>query len=522
MFLYTSRGIGLVVLFAFFGATTVSTLQAADKLSKKDKRWLEEEVAAIITQHEAAMFKDISKDDRKLFKELFWARRDHNPMTPANEAQQAYEQRVSFVNKNFEVRGRKGAATDMGKVFLLLGDPTEREQSGGRGRGDRNRAGDGSGGREDPDRRPSGGGGPGVGTGGGRGDSGNRAQMQTWVYTPNEALGIPNGLTVRFRSQQNLGFRIIQSDELEEALERSKTRFIRNPSINYELNADGRLMKLEGRADPNSPAKLILQEFRDTRMATEDIRFEPDFAFFQSNRGNTYIAILLSVDGTPLTWNDNEAAVEIFYSIEDADGFPISQTEEPVTLAQSQQGPVTVELPIQLRPGDYTVYFGIRDVGTETYGTQIVPLSVPDFTQDELKLSTTVLFTDGEKTDDLVPQIGKAFLVGEYHFIPKQGTSFAKTDAIRAVFNVYGYGIPDGADPNLTMQFVFSQDGARRGQTKNSPVPASSVVAIGVMDVPLSSFEPGKYSVQLRVTDHVKNEVVTEDIAFEIVGDESR
>ena len=76
---------------------------------------------------------------------------------------------------------------------------------------------------------------------------------------------------------------------------------------------------------------------------------------------------------------------------------PISQTEEPVTLAQSQQGPVTVELPIQLRPGDYTVYFGIRDVGTETYGTQIVPLSVPDFTQDELKLSTTVLFTDGEK-----------------------------------------------------------------------------------------------------------------------------
>ena len=72
------------------------------------------------------------------------------------------------------------------------------------------------------------------------------------------------------------------------------------------------------------------------------------------------------------------------------------------------------------------------------------------------------------------------------------------------------------------MQFVFSQDGARRGQTKNSPVPASSVVAIGVMDVPLSSFEPGKYSVQLRVTDHVKNEVVTEDIAFEIVGDESR
>ena len=260
----------------------------------------------------------------------------------------------------------------MGKVFLLLGDPTEREQSGGRGRGDRNRAGDGSGGREDPDRRPSGGGGPGVGTGGGRGDSGNRAQMQTWVYTPNEALGIPNGLTVRFRSQQNLGFRIIQSDELEEALERSKTRFIRNPSINYELNADGRLMKLEGRADPNSPAKLILQEFRDTRMATEDIRFEPDFAFFQSNRGDTYIAILLSVDGTPLTWNDNEAAVEIFYSIEDADGFPISQTEEPVTLAQSQQGPVTVELPIQLRPGDYTVYFGIRDVGTETYGTQIL------------------------------------------------------------------------------------------------------------------------------------------------------
>ena len=73
-----------------------------------------------------------------------------------------------------------------------------------------------------------------------------------------------------------------------------------------------------------------------------------------------------------LTWNDNEAAVKIFYSIEDADGFPIGQTEEPVTLPQSQQGPVTVELPIQLRPGDYTVYFGIRDVVTEDIAFEIV------------------------------------------------------------------------------------------------------------------------------------------------------
>src|SRR3972149_6472912 len=54
---------------------------AQEKLSKNDKNWVEKEVGALITAQEKATFEQINKDDRKLFKDLFWMRRDFNPET---------------------------------------------------------------------------------------------------------------------------------------------------------------------------------------------------------------------------------------------------------------------------------------------------------------------------------------------------------------------------------------------------------------------------------------------------------
>ena len=65
-----------------------------DKLSKSDRNWLEREVSATITAEEIEIFKDLQSKDRKLFKELFWDRRDPNPMTPHNEFMEEYKRRI--------------------------------------------------------------------------------------------------------------------------------------------------------------------------------------------------------------------------------------------------------------------------------------------------------------------------------------------------------------------------------------------------------------------------------------------
>ena len=108
---------------------------AQEKLSKNDKNWVEKEVGALITAQEKATFEQINKDDRKLFKDLFWMRRDFNPETSDNEFQRDYEARVKTADENFRGGGTKGSESDMGKIFLLLGGPNQQQRGGRSGCG---------------------------------------------------------------------------------------------------------------------------------------------------------------------------------------------------------------------------------------------------------------------------------------------------------------------------------------------------------------------------------------------------
>ena len=81
----------VALLLSIGGAAAASE---GDKLSKKDEKWLEREVHAFITAEEIEIFKDLRSEDRKLFKELFWARRDPDPMTPENKFREYYKERV--------------------------------------------------------------------------------------------------------------------------------------------------------------------------------------------------------------------------------------------------------------------------------------------------------------------------------------------------------------------------------------------------------------------------------------------
>ncbi len=263
-----------------------------------------------------------------------------------------------------------------------------------------------------------------------------------------------------------------------------------------------------------------MQALRDTQNESPDIPLEARFAYFAATSKDTYIPILLDLPATPFTWKGSEADVTVFFSVEDIDGFQLAQQQAKTSLTKTSDERATLELPAELPSGQYTIYLGIRDNASEKFGTRILDLEVPNFGSGELKLSSVLLFTDGEKLQEFVPKTGQAFLVGGFHFYPKLGKTYETSDALRAVFNVYGYGVENGS-PDLTKQFVFSKDGKRRSQTKDEPLQtASEDIAIGVMDVPLSGFEPGDYTVQLRVTDHVKDEVVTEDIDFVIKGAE--
>jgi len=78
----------------------------------------------IITSQEDRIFREMPPEDRGEFIMDFWARRDPDPSTPENEFRSVYYTRLAVADKAFRA-GIPGWMTDKGRIYILLGPPTD-------------------------------------------------------------------------------------------------------------------------------------------------------------------------------------------------------------------------------------------------------------------------------------------------------------------------------------------------------------------------------------------------------------
>jgi GWxTD domain-containing protein len=472
-----------MILLGLLGGS--SSLTAGDKLSKKDKKWLEQEVGVLITAEEAAIFEGLDSKDRQLFKEIFWARRDPNTMTPDNEFKEEYKKRVRMADDKFESQGRTGSATDMGEVFILLGRPEVGDElwKGGDWADDQLSSG----------RTPT--------------------QDQSWRYAPNPDRGIPNGLALQFRPHRGFGYRLLRTDEINAALDQVREHYV-NPGIGYQFSDDGRLMKPPGRVDPTSAAKEILEDLLANKTSSQAIPLETEAYFFRATPDEVYVAVLLDIDGEKLTWDGDKAKATVFGIAETADGRQSGPVESTVELERDENGDVRYDVPFQLRPGSYSLYLGVLDDESKTVGTKILPVELPDFNKGGLASSSVVVFTDTKKVTEPPGTPGHAFQFGNTQFTLKEGETYKNTDTLHVWFFVYGFGLDESGLPSLSEECVFLEDGFRLAKTKAKPIRTEKDVGFIDTGFSLSSFEPGSYNVQITVTDNVAEETITKEIEF--------
>jgi GWxTD domain-containing protein len=73
---------------------------------------------------ERRQFQKLTTDDeRRAFIEAFWKRRDTTPDTDANELRDTFLKRAAFADRMWSTERLRGALSDRGRVFLLLGEP---------------------------------------------------------------------------------------------------------------------------------------------------------------------------------------------------------------------------------------------------------------------------------------------------------------------------------------------------------------------------------------------------------------
>ena len=99
------------------------------------KKWLNEDVAYIITHEERDEFLQLGTDrQRREFVEQFWLRRNPTPDTAENKYKEEHYRRLAYANAHFasQIPGWK---TDRGRIYIMDGPPDEIEtHPGGAGK----------------------------------------------------------------------------------------------------------------------------------------------------------------------------------------------------------------------------------------------------------------------------------------------------------------------------------------------------------------------------------------------------
>jgi len=190
-----------------------------------------------------------------------------------------------------------------------------------------------------------------------------------------------------------------------------------------------------------------------------------------------------------------------------------------------------IERALALPPGEYDIYVALIDRGRlKTSSPAILrrTISVPDYWDDRLALSSLILVSGINTLKAPLPrerQAERPYTFGHAEVVPVTSHAFRTGDVLSVVFQICNYGAPDA---DLTAEYNFFQqvDGTRRLFNRTTPQhmtdadlppPAPwETQAFTSQSVPLRSFPPGEYELEVIVRDRLTRAIAKQSVAFTV------
>jgi GWxTD domain-containing protein len=482
------RAAALMTLAAAAGLAPAA-LSAAEKLDKDAKKWLDD-VRPIILPDEEKTFRALKdKSEREEFQKIFWARRDPDLATPANEYRTEYEAAKADVDPRFRVSGRAGAATDCGRVYILLGAPDDVKRD------------------------------PGMGGGGSR-------TPETWIYRDRPGMKFTGGQAqIMFDAECQLP----QGARLGQQMNEVAGQRIVNTNIDYRTGSDGRLVKLADQLPKPSAGSALLQSPRQDFPLTLQNKM-----FLRSpSGGGSYVAGLIRGDASALAQEGSgtkTVKVLVAANAVDDSGRVHPATEREVVAEVGPDNSFLTSYGIALKPGAYTLNVAAVERSGQKGAVASAPVTMPDFGTDDLAISEVMILRDVQE-NVTVPANDPywAFSMGSTRLLPTFDNVFSAGDSVMLLTVLYNpraetqtpsadgqAATPtEAAKVPITVGFTISKDGKVLAQAPDQTYDTASATP-GVGPVPLAKYGPGKYLVRMKVRDNLAQKDYTKEAAFEI------
>jgi GWxTD domain-containing protein len=502
----------------------------AEKEGKFYKDWLDKDVVYIITDEERKAFKNLSTDEeRDNFIEQFWLRRDPTPDTVENEYREEHYQRIAYANEHF-ASGIPGWKTDRGRIYIMYGkaDEIESHPSGG------------------SYQRPQEEGGGTTST----------YPFETWRYRYIEGIG--NEVILEFvdptlSGEYHLTIDPSEKDallyvpnagltDLESMGLASKTDRFNNTDGTHlgqimggQMESNSQFSRLEMLAKINKPPEVKFKDLEavvTTKLSFNLLPFEMRSDFIKITNDMVLIPITLQIDNKNLTYVEkdgiHQATVNVFGRITGVNG-RIAQTFEQVIDRRIPESDFQGELAggslfqksFPMRAGLYKIDIVLKDLNSGNIGTYTTRLKVQSFNDEKLESSTLILADRIEKIPSKLVGSDQQFVIGSMKVRPNVKNSFTAQQNLGIYLQVYNLAIDQQTNrPSVEIEYTITNEKDKSQVLKYMETPdkvegAASQITIEKL-MRLDTLQPGKYNVQIKVSDNISKQVIMPSATFEV------
>ena len=491
------------------------------ELKEAYKKWLDNDVAYIITSEEKKAFRALQTDEeRENFIENFWRRRDPDPDTEENEFRDQYYERIAYANEHF-TSGIPGWKTDRGRIYITWGKPDEVETHP-------------SGGNYD---RPS-------YEGGG---STSTYPFEIWWYRHLDGVG--DGIDIEFVDPTGSGeYRIARDSSEKDALKNVPGAGLTTAE---ELGLSDKSQRLTGGNDPRSLGYMREQDqpfrrmeiinnlqrppqvkFGDlqsslynqevTVLDKDPVDFDMRVDFFRQSDTKVITAFTIQTNNKELSFEDvgglQQATMNIFGRVTAVSGKrsgifedSVSTTTTAEELASNTVHKNIYQKAIALEPGTYRVDVVVRDVKSGNKGIKNMGFVVPRY--DEKKLSTSTLIIASKLRSTTEQDIGSQFVIGKEKVIPNLSGVFRRGEPVGIYLQIYNAQIDQTTlRPAVDVEYVFSKDGKEYRQKEDWVGLSDSGQRLTLARLlPTSTLPPGDYEIKIVIKDRVSEQVLNDE-----------
>jgi hypothetical protein len=210
---------------------------------------------------------------------------------------------------------------------------------------------------------------------------------------------------------------------------------------------------------------------------------------------------------------------------------------------------------VQLKPGKYVAFIALKEKSPAPAGNQRnnrnhdknAPaaaagptgllrheITVPDYNTPELLTSSIIVAQSVEPLNAPLPadqQEANPYVFGPMRIVPSPDGKFSKSGELSVIFWIYGAKEAASGKPDVVVDYSFHQKlpEGEKYFNKTAPQPLNaetlppqfSIAAghqlPGSLVIPLSSFPPGDYRLEIKVTDKPSGAMLTQNVNFTVL-----